>query len=184
MANVSNKYDPPAQTASNTVLFEMMMHYKRRMEFAEEYGAHQRKRAKMIEEVWGEEIQERERQLDVMRLEMRQLMAANRRGAEMVVRKHTAAMRLMTAAEDLFNAIDVADRLAPPAERWVIDYVAMHKQAVQQRANVAFDLLIQEPGTDEDRIEAAVADLVANEELEHTGDTTEEETDSEEEVEV
>jgi len=184
MANVRNQYDPQPQTASNTVLFEMMMHYKRRMEMAEAECEHQKKRARIIEEVWEEEIAERERQLELAHIENRQLVRANVRGAEMVVRKHTAAMRLMAAAEDLFNAVDVADRLAPPAERWVIDYVAMHKQAVQQRANLAFDLLIQEPGTDEDRIEAAVADLVAHEALEHTGDTTEEETDSEEEIEV
>jgi len=184
MASVRNEFDPLPQSASNTVLFEMMMHYKRRMERAEAECEHQRKRARIMEEVWEEEIAERERQIELAHIENRQLVRANVRGAEMVVRKHTAGMRMMQATEDLFNAIDVADRLAPPAERWVIDYVAMHKQSIQQRVNVAFDLMIQEPEDADARIEAAVNDLVAREELEHTGDTTEEETDSEYEVEI
>lgn len=186
MPSVRNQSDTQPQTASNTVLFEMMMHYKRRMEFAESECEHQKKRARIIEEVWEEEIQERERTLDMMRIEMRQLVAANVRGAEMVVRKHDAGIRLMTAIEDMFNAVDVADQLAPPAERWVIDYVAMHKRAIQQRSNMAFDLLISEPGVgpvvDDNFI--GELDLVAREVLDRTGDTTEEETDSEEEIEV
>jgi len=186
MPSVRNQSDAQPQTASNTVLFEMMMHYKRRMEFAESECEHQKKRARIIEEVWEEEIQERERQLDAMRLEMRQLVAANVRGAEMVVRKHDAGMRLMTAIEDMYSAVDVADQLAPPAERWVIDYVAMHKQAIQQRTNLAFDLLISEPGmgpvVDDEFVDGL--DLVAREVLDRSGDTTEEETDSEEEIEV
>lgn len=187
MASVRNESDPVPQTASNTVLFEMMMHYKRRMERAEEECEHQKKRARIIEEVWEEEIADRERQLDNLRIEMRQLVRANVRGAEMVVRKHDAGMRLMTAIEDMFNAVDVADQLAPPAERWVIDYVAMHKRSIQQRSNMAFDLLISEAGEgplmDEAFIDEGI-DLVAREVLAHTGDTTEEETDSEEEIEI
>jgi len=186
MASVRNESDTLPQTASNTVLFEMMMHYKRRMERAEEECEHQRKRARIIEEVWEEEIAERERVLDGMRLEMRQLVRANVRGAEMVVRKHDAGMRLMSASEDLFSAIEVADQLCPPGERWVIDYIAMHKRCIQQRSNMAFELLISEPGTGpvmEEMTDEEI-ELMAHEVYHHNEDTTEEETDSEEEVEL
>jgi len=68
----------------------------------------------------------------------------------------------------------------------VIDYVAMHKRAIQQRTNLAFDLLISEPGmgpvVDDEFVDGL--DLVAREVLDRSGNTTEEETDSEEEVEV
>jgi len=184
MASVRNQYDPAPQTASNTVLFEMMMHYKRRAERAESECEHQRKRARIMEEVWEEEIDAREQQLEIANMENVQLVRANVRGAEMVLRKHNAAMQLMSAAEDLFNAVDVADQLAPAAERWVIDYVAMHKQAAQQRANVAFEIMIQEPGVEVEVHPMRVMNLQAEEELEPTGDTTEEETDSEYEVEI
>lgn len=157
------------------------MHYKRRAERAESECEHQKKRARIMEEVWEEEIAAREQQLEIANMENAQLVRANVRGAEMVIRKHNAAMQLMSAAEDLFNAVDVADQLAPAAERWVIDYVAMHKQAAQQRANVAFEIMIQEPGVEVHPLQEGM-NLRAEEQLE--GDTTEEETDSEEEVEI
>lgn len=183
MPSVRNQDDAVPQTASNTVLFEMMMHYKRRAERAESECEHQKKRARIMEEVWEEEIAERENQLEIARMENVQLVRANVRGAEMVIRKHNAGIQLMNAAGDLFNAVDVADQLAPPAERWVIDYVAMHKRACEQRANVAFELMIQEPGMEVHPLDGMM-NLQAEEQLDPTGDTTEEETDSEEEVEI
>ena len=171
MASVRDIDAPLPQESSNTVIFEMMMHYKRRMEVAETTTAHLKKRAKIMEEVWEEEIQARDERLDVEIIRNRQLMAANQRGAAMCVRKHAAGMRLINCLDELFTSIDVAT--SPEMNiggEYAIEYVTMHRDSVSARATMAFEMLIQEHAEDE---------LDSDEVIDLTGETTEEEDETE-----
>lgn len=171
MANVRNKSDPMPQTASNTVLFEMMMHYKRRMEVAEDDSERNKKRMKVMEQVHWETVSEQNETIQAQNAANDMLRRANIRGAEMVMRKHEAGMRLMTCLDDIFNDIDLSYGAKAAEDRRATDEYLMHmKERAMQRAGTAFELLIHE----HDELEAI-------EEIDVTGDT-EEDTDTDEEV--
>jgi len=163
----------PTCTSSNVVLLEMMMHYKRRMEVAEDDSERSKKRMKVMEQVHWETVSQQQETIQTQNAANDMLRRANIRGASMVVRKHEAGMRLMTCLDDLFNDIDLSYGAKDPAEIRATDEYLMHmKQRVMSRAETAFMLLVQEHN-----------ELETDEEIDLTGESTEEESE-EEEVEI
>lgn len=169
MPSVRNAFDAPAPTESNAVLFEMMMYYKRTADAAQEHTKRLERRA----ERHAREMADVQSRLHVAIEQRRATAAANLRGAHMVVRKHNAGMRMVRCIDDLFNAIELAYQTRMDSDTG-IKYVKFEKDRIEQRATTAFELLIQEH--DE-------PDLDADEVLDLTGESTEEESD-EEEVEI
>jgi len=173
MANVRNQSDPLPQTASNTVLFEMMMHYKRRMEVAESETERAKKRVKVMEQVHWETVSQQQATIQAQNAANDMLRRANIRGAQIIMRKHEAGMRLMTCMDDIFNDIDLSYGAKAIEDRRGSDEYLMHmKERAVQRAGTAFELLIHE-----------FDELEAIEEID-LSETTEEETDTEDEVEI
>jgi len=164
MANVRNLSDPLPQDTSNIVIYQMMMHYKRRMETAETEAEHYKKRAKIMEELWEEEINVAHERLDTEIRRNRQIMQTNQRGAFMVIRKHAAGLRMINCLDEMFTAIDTAEEAGETED--ALAYISRVRESVQARAGIAFEMLIAEQQDDE---------LETDEEIDLTGDTTEEE---------
>lgn len=162
-----SKTNTPAPDASNVVLYQMMMHYKRVAELESE----EVERLKEEREVHATEMAGMQERLHTEIIGGRAIRAANVRGAMMVMRKHDAGMRLTRCIDELFDAIELIHQtqmsFAPGME-----YLKYEKDRIQQRATTAFELLIREHD-----------ELEADEEIDLTGDTTEEEGE-EEEVEI
>jgi len=165
MASVRNQSDPQPQDVPNTVLFEMMMHYKRRMEVAEDACEHMRKRMRMEEEIHIEEMDAKDQLLHDARQVNRMVMSANLRGAHAVVRKHHAAMRMIECLDEVFSAVELVNETEMGgAFHEGVDYLTTCVGAIKERATVAFDLLLQEPGDE----------LTSDEVIDVSGDSTEE----------
>lgn len=162
MASVRNSLDPPPQTASNTVIFEMMMHYKRKSEIAEESSRSAHKKLKHARDAIGSLQHELQEQVATNR----EFARANRRGADIIHRKHQAGMRLVGCLDDLFGAIDlVQDTSLGDDHALGIEFITMHKQAIHGRAETALMLFVEH--NDED--------LETDETIDLTGEETEEE---------
>jgi len=162
MPSVQPALAAPEQSNSNTVLFEMMMHYKRRAEIAEEATEHARKRLKKSMAATADAQHELHEQV----AHNRQYVLANERGARMIVRKHEAGLGLAACLDNLFECVDVVNETAANYNNMLgIEYIAMHKDAIFQRAQVFLEQFTDD--TDED--------LEADETIDLTGDTTEEE---------
>jgi len=163
----------PTCTSSNVVLLEMMMHYKRRMEIAESETERAKKRVKVMEQVHWETVSQQQETIQTQNAANDMLRQANIRGAQMVMRKHEAGMRLMACMDDLFNDIELSYGAKAIEERRGSDeYLMYMKERAVQRAGTAFELLIHE-----------YDELEAMEEIDLT-ETTDEETDTEDEVEI
>jgi len=163
MANARNQSDPLPQDSSNVVIFQMMMHYKRRMEIAEDEAEHYKKRSKIMEEIWEDEINTAHDRLDIEIRRNRQIMQTNQRGAFMTIRKHAAGMRLINCLDEIFTAVDTAGEAGESED--ALQYIYRVREGVQARAGIAFEMLIAEHRDDE---------LETDEEIDLTGETTEE----------
>lgn len=111
MPSVRNVADAPSPDSSNTVLFEMMMHYKQEAEHlaikleAERREKEEWKEARLIEARRANQI---EAELDDAIHEIHAYEVANRRGSEIIVRKHEAGMLMLDTFDTLMGSITVA----------------------------------------------------------------------------
>jgi len=158
----------PSQDASNTVLFEMMMFYKRKMEIAEETSAQDRKRLKLAQEA-AQDAQDR---LHTANINIRILEDANRRGSAIIMRKHHAGMLMADAFEGLIGSIEMAEQGDRMKDANNIDVKYIVDRAAEQA--VIFDVAVSQFTTGwlapDDEV-----DLRAEEVIDLTGEDTEEE---------
>jgi len=176
MPSVQPALGAPPQTASNTVLFEMMMFYKRKMEIAEETAEQDRKRLKASLEVRNrlqDEVHATRHALGTAELEIQEYEQANQRCAEVIVNKHQGGLRLMNAFDELVGAIEVAaqfHRLRGEAHSDVL-YIKDKMDTAVERATTAIEMFNQ--GTPIS--EALMNELQAEEVIDLTEEDTEEE---------
>jgi len=158
MASVRNESDPLPPTESNVVLYQMMMHYKRRMEVAEDREGHYKRRMKIEEELYQEEI-------DVHRANNTRLHHQLQRTQLQLVNKHEAGMRLVNCLDNMFGAVELAVEtdLGGPGNLGVT-YIETIKDMEHERATTAFELLVGEYRENPLVINGEVIDLVTTEE--------------------
>lgn len=158
----------PTQENSNTVLFEMMMFYKRKMEIAEDTAAQDRKRLKQAMHIAHEargRLQDTIIQLRAAEREIGEYARANERGARMIMRKHNAGMGIVACMNNLVECIDTVEDTAVNYNNMLgVEYISMHKRAIVGRAAGFLEDFIN----DED-------DLESDEVIDLTGEETEEE---------
>lgn len=131
----------PDQTASNTVLFEMMMHYKRKMEDEQEISRIAMKKLKRAHDAVDEMafvVADRDQQI-------RQLTMANMRGAALVMQKHEAGMRIVTHLQDLYDNIDLVYETELGGAHLGMNYIYNERVRSEQRAGNALQLFLAEP---------------------------------------
>lgn len=164
MANVRNMADPEAPTTSNVVIYQMMMHYKRRMDIAEDRESHYKKRMKIEQELYEEEIERKNLQITGLQDLVNFTTRANHRGAAMVVRKHHAGLRLVECLDEIFSAVELSkDTDLGGVGNLAVEYIDTVKDEVHGRAQTAFELLVREH--DEVDLDSdEVIDLVTTEE--------------------
>lgn len=160
----------PTQENSNTVLFEMMMYYKRKMELAEETAAQDRKRLKKATAVAREaqdQVHALTMQVRDLDREIREYARANERGARMITRKHNAGLGLVGCMNQLIEVIDTVEDTAVNYNGMLgVEYISMHKRAIVGRAAGFLERFTD----DLDDLE-----LEADEVIDLTGEETEEE---------
>lgn len=167
MASVRNQSEPVAQTESNVVLFQMMMHYKRRMEDAEESAKKVVKKMRTNETAYLRTLELMEHDSREADNRIRFLVAANVQGANALIRKHEAGMRLIHCLDDVFNAVELVDETQLAGENNLgLRYINSEKKVVGQRARVAIDLLMRDPEFETHEFHTEVIDLTADEETE------------------
>lgn len=156
MASVRNMSDPEPPTSNNIVLYQMMMHYKRRMEIAEDREQHYKKRMKIEEELYTEEIQ-------VYRQGNERLINQLQRTQFLAIRKHDAGMRLVNCLDDMFSAVELArdTDLGGPGNL-AVEYIDTIKEQMHSKATVAFELLVGDH--DEEEVDEGIIDLATTEE--------------------
>lgn len=148
--------DPLPPTESNVVLYQMMMHYKRRMEIAEEREEHYKKRMKIEEELYQEDI-------DVWRQSNRRFSDQLYRTQLQLINKHDAGMKLAACLDNMFEAVDLAyDTDLGGKDNLAIAYLDTIKDQEQGKAANAFELLISEHH--ENAVDRALIDLTTTEE--------------------
>jgi len=81
MASVRNESDPVPQTASNSLIFQMMLHYKQQLEAAQ-----------AEREILTNVLATQQSQIHQLVVDNRQLTTANQRGANLVNMKHEAGI--------------------------------------------------------------------------------------------
>ncbi|AXH77500.1 MAG: hypothetical protein [Cressdnaviricota sp.] len=179
MPSVRNVTDAPSPDSSNVVLFEMMMHYKQEAEHLakrleeEEQQKREYMEARLIEARRANQLEE---ELDDAIYEIRAYEVANRRGAEIITRKHEAGMRMLEAFDDLMGYIVVTEqyhRLRGEAHTDVV-FVKERADAAQERMDLASAQFMTGwyvPDRDEDLTTDEIIDL--------TGDTTDEDEEME-----
>jgi len=163
---------PAGPTDSNVVVFQMMLHYKRQLECEQEINAIAMKKLKKAHNDMASLQHEHHEVLQENRL----LVNANQRGAMTVVRKHQAGMRIAKCLDDMFDTIDLVVETGLGDDGALgMEYIAMHKQAIQQRAEIALELFtdIIRPEDDFDTDDEGVP-MMAHEVIDLTGDETEE----------
>jgi len=158
----------PTQENSNTVLFEMMMYYKRKMEIAEETAEQDRKRLKKATAV-ARDAQDQVHALNAhvrtLASEINEYARANERGARMITRKHNAGLGIVACMNQLIEVIDTVEDTAVNYNGMLgIEYISMHKRAIVGRAAGFLETF-----TDD------LDDLEADEVIDLTGEETEEE---------
>jgi len=168
MPSVQPALGTPPQTASNTVLFEMMMFYKRKMEIAEETATQDRKRLKKAMHIAyeaRERLQQEQRNNLTLNNENGVLRAQMQTAARVVMRKHNAGMGIVACMNVLVECIDTVEDTSQEYNNMLgIEYISMHKRAAVGRA----------AGFLEDFIDDEV-DLETNEVIDLTEEDTEEE---------
>lgn len=111
MPSVRNVTDVPSPDSSNVVLFEMMMHYKQEAEHLAKRLEEKEIEVERLEQERRREVEhstQLEIELDDAIYEVRAYEVANRRGAEIIMRKHEAGMRMLDTFDTLMGAISVA----------------------------------------------------------------------------
>jgi len=173
MASVRNIDATPSPDSSNTVLFEMMQFYKTQAELAEKERAAAQNRYNTLE---GEYDTLRNYASDLQGehqdrlLDLRAYEVANRRGAEIITRKHEAGMRMLDAFDGLVGAIILA-RASELNKEEANDNVAfIYEQAgeARERIDMAASMFMTgwlAPGRD--------IDTASTEEIDLTGEETE-----------
>jgi len=124
----------PTQENSNTVLFEMMMYYKRKMEIAEETAERDRKRLKLATAA----AREAQDQLHEARVNIRILEDANRRGSAIIMQKNHAGMLMADAFDGVMGTIAMAVQGDSLNRRNNVDVKFINEQA--QTHQVIFDV--------------------------------------------
>lgn len=174
----------PAQDASNTVLFSMMNFYKRRMESLEQQNATLKKKLRTQYEEHRNEMGDLQQQLHDQVQINHHFAQVNLRGAETIIRKHNAAIRLAHCYDEMCAAIELVEDTHLGDEAMGLRYISMKKTEITQRADVAVRLLVREEPEDElTRWENEIADnmlVIEREIIDLTEDTEEEELSDEE----
>jgi len=167
----------PTQASSNTVLFEMMMHYKTSMEKAQEQTAAAQaathnaiKHYKRAREETARVHAENSEMIQVARMMGRSM---RRKTAIQHHRDHLID-QLTTNIDDLFDAIDLV--VDTNLEHSLgVDYISMHKNAIRQRIICAAETCNQRVAV----WNVSDEELAADEVIDLAGDTTEEEEEEE-----
>lgn len=179
MPSVRNVTDAPSPDSSNVVLFEMMMHYKQEAE----HLAIKEEEQRLAKEAYNralrralDRMQQLEVELDDSIHEIRAYEVANRRGAEIIMRKHEAGMRMLDTFDTLMGAISVAhlgDHM-----RGVNNEDVIFVKNVAEDARTMMDIAVGQfmtgwhaPGRD--------IDMQADEVIDLSGETTEEDEEME-----
>lgn len=179
MPSVRNVTDAPSPDSSNVVLFEMMMHYKqeaehlaKKLEASEEKAEAWKESTRVAAAGWDRCELHRDELLD----EVHAYEIANRRGAEIIMRKHEAGMRMLDTFDTLMGAISVAhlgDHM-----RGVNNEDVIFVKNVAEDARTMMDIAVGQfmtgwhaPGRD--------IDMQADEVIDLSGETTEEDEEME-----
>lgn len=179
MPSVRNVTDAPSPDSSNVVLFEMMMSYKQEAE----HLAKRLKEEKEEKEAWKEarlietrRANQLEEELDDAIHEIRAYEVANRRGAEIIMRKHEAGMRMLDTFDTLMGAISVAhlgDHMRGVNNEDVM-FVKQCAEDARTMMDIAYGQFMtgwHAPGRD--------IDMQADEVIDLSGETTEEDEEME-----
>jgi len=170
-----------SQQNSNTVIFEMMNFYKRKLEACELQNEDLAKRLKVSRDEHMHDVHVLERQLNNQVNTNMVFAQTNMRQAETVMRKHQAGVRLARCFDELAASVELVEETHIGGDETIaLRYIYMKKEEIMQRANVALQMLIApaQEETEDDiihmmRIEQEIIDLTAEEE------TEEEESDEE-----
>jgi len=179
MPSVRNVTDAPSPDSSNVVLFEMMMHYKQEAEHLAKKAEDDKRCIDQLDFALRQEIRradQLETELDDAIHEIRAYEVANRRGAEIIMRKHEAGMRMLDTFDTLMGAISVAhlgDHM-----RGVNNEDVIFVKNVAEDARTMMDIAVGQfmtgwhaPGRD--------IDMQADEVIDLSGETTEEDEEME-----
>lgn len=165
----------PAQDNSNTVLFQMMMHYKEEKEAAEKEAERCQAKTDKLIKIHNERLT-RMMQLEA---EAEEEEAVNRTLRTMMrranaIEHHRAHFcdQLIANVDDLFDAIDlVHETQLGGMQNLGVDYISMHCNAVRQRCRTAAENYTQRVAI----WNVSDEDLAADEVIDLTGEETEEE---------
>jgi len=179
MPSVRNVTDAPSPDSSNVVLFEMMMSYKQEAEhLAKRLEEMERAKEMAMEHAREQQLRaiQLEDELDDSIHEIRAYEVANRRGAEIIMRKHEAGMRMLDTFDTLMGAISVA-HLGDHMRGVNNEDVQFVKQCAED-ARTMMDIAVGQfmtgwhaPGRD--------IDMQADEVIDLSGETTEEDEEME-----
>jgi len=171
MASVRNSDEAPSPDSSNTVLFEMMMFYKKQAELAEAERAAAATRFEALDAEYNElrnytsdlQGEHHDRLLDLHAYEV-----ANRRGSEIITRKHEAGMRMLDAFDGLVGAILVARASELQKEEPNDNVAFIYEQAAEarERIDMATSMFMtgwMAPGRDMDMTSEEMVDLTGEE---------------------
>jgi len=172
---------PAAPTDSNVVVFQMMLHYKRKLEEEQEINAiamkklkTQQNRIDAIQE-WADELHQDNLHLGDMNRELEQAIT---NGRFEMARLQEGAQLMTKAASEMFTIVEMVDACEELREldgepKWNgRNFLVGEKRVIKERAQVALDLI---NGTSPDIAFAITDDLIARELIDLTGDETEEE---------
>lgn len=179
----------PDQSASNTVLFEMMQFYKRAAEGHAEEANELRKRMRIEADLHADEMAIQQQRFHHQVMINHHFAQVNLRATETAHRKHQAGLRMAHCLDDLFTAIELVEETRLGNDGALgIEYISMHKTRIQQRADTALQMFLHEPEMSEvERFENEIVDgiVAAREVIDLTiGEETEEEVLSGEETET
>jgi len=173
---------PPAgPNDSNVVVFQMMLHYKRKLEDEQEINAIAMKKLKTQQnrldalQEWTNELHQDNIQLGNMNREMQ---IANTNGRDEMTRLQEGARLMTRAACEMFTVVEMIDACEELREldgepRWNgLNFLVGEKREIKERAQVALNLI---NGTSPDIAFAIADDLIARELIDLTGEETEEE---------
>lgn len=190
-----NDTDAPCQTASNTILFEMMNFYKRRCEIFEAENQALKKKMRMDYENHRNEMGDMQQRLHDEIQSNSMLAQVNLQGAHTIIRKHNAGLRLAHCIDSMAAAIELIEDTHVGDEALGLRYISMEKDKIMEQANVAIMMLTrrgpnegqQEPQDDLERWENEIADnmlVIERQVIDLTEETEEEEELSGEETET
>jgi len=179
MPNAHNKNEAPSlEEANPVVLFQMMNFYKRRMELAEAECESARKRMRTMRESHAEQMAHQQHLLHEQIAANREFAIANRRGAEMIITKHHAGMRIVHCLDELLSAVDLVRDTFTSDYQLGLEYINGEAHRVRGRAETALELFTR---AGDERADEEIDLTVYDEIIDLTGDTTEDEREEEDE---